>query len=302
MNNLLKLRDLTGEELLHLLDVADRLKAEQKAGGTAPLLAGKSVALMFSRQSTRTRASFQVGVHQLGGLGSFMNADTELQVANGEPLCDTARTLGRYYDAVVWRTARQRDLEEFAQFAGVPVINGMTDYAHPCQVLADLMTLRERWGSLAGRKLVYVGDGNNMANSLIVGGLLAGMQVVCACPEIGRPAADVLLFARKYGSAFAYTTDPVAAVRDADALVTDVWGNDFDDLEYRRRTMLPYQLNGKLVLAAKPDVVVLHRLPAHRGEEITNTTLEMHADSIFDAAENRLHIQKAILAMLLAGQ
>ena len=214
MNHLLKMSDLTQQELYHILDVAVQLKAAQKAGGTPPLLAGKSVALMFSKASTRTRTSFEVGVYQLGGLGNYMNAATELQASRGEPLRDTARVLGRYYDCVVWRTYRQRDLEELAEYAGVPVINGLTDYAHPCQVLADLMTIRERRGSLQGQKLCFVGDGNNMANSLIVGGLLAGMQVTCVCPPAYRPAADVLMFAHKYGAGFQLLHDPKEGVRE----------------------------------------------------------------------------------------
>lgn len=303
MDHLLKLRDLTGGQLTHLLDVADELKAAQKAGGTPALLAGKSVALLFSRQSTRTRASFEVGVYQLGGLGSYMNAATELQAACGEPLCDTARALGRYYDAVVWRTARQRDLEEFAAAAGVPVISGMTDYAHPCQVLADLMTIRERRGALAGQKLCFVGDGNNMANSLIVGGLLAGMQVACACPPGCRPAADVLMFAHQYGGAFTLTTDPAAAVRGADVVATDVWtGAPVADAAERHRLFSGFQVNSALLAGAKPDCLVLHRLPARRGEEIAAATLEAHAAEIFDETENRLHVQKAVLAVLLAGR
>ena len=222
MKNLLKMSDLTPGELTHILDVADQLKAQQKLGGTAPLLAGKTVAMLFSKASTRTRTSFEVGVYQLGGLGNYMNT-SELQAGRGEPLKDTARVLGRYYDCVVWRTYRQRDLEEFAEQAGVPVINGLTDYAHPCQVLADLMTIRERRGTLAGRKLCFVGDGGSMANSLIVGGLLAGMQVTCVCPEAYRPAADVLMLAHKYGSQFHFTSDPVEGVRDADVVATAVW-------------------------------------------------------------------------------
>ena len=223
MKHLLKMSDLTPAEVAHILDVADELKARQKAGGTEPLLKGKSVALMFSKNSTRTRTSFEVGVYQLGGLGNYMNAATELQSGRGEPLKDTARVLGRYYDCVVWRTYRQRDLEEFAEYAGVPVINGLTDYAHPCQVLADLMTIRERRGPLAGQKLCFVGDGSNMANSLIVGGLLAGMKVDCVCPHGYRPAADVLIFAHRYGSAFRLLEDPAEGVRDADAVVTAIW-------------------------------------------------------------------------------
>ena len=259
MKHLLKMGDLTPEELTHILDVADKLKADQKAGGTAPLLKGKSVALMFSKNSTRTRTSFEVGVYQLGGLGNYMNDATELQSGRGEPLKDTARVLGRYYDCVVWRTYRQRDLEEFAELAGVPVINGLTDYAHPCQVLADLMTIRERRGALEGQTLCFIGDGCSMANSLIVGCLLAGMKVRCVCPQGYRPAADVLMFAG-------------------------------------------FQVTSPLMSKARSDALLLHCLPAHRGEEISTAVFEEHADEIFTEAENRLHVQKAVLAVLLANQ
>lgn len=303
MKHLLKLSALTPAELTRILDVADQLKAQQAAGGTPPLLAGKSVALMFSKASTRTRASFAVGVGQLGGIGHYMNAATELQSVGGEPLRDTARALGRYYDCVVWRTYRQADLEEFASYAGVPVINGMTDYAHPCQVLADLMTIRERLGSLEGRKLCFVGDGGSMANSLIVGGLLAGMQVCCVCPPGYRPAADVILFAQQYPS-FQLLTDPVQGLRDADAAVTAAWScaPGTEESERRRRDFAGYQLTDALLQNAKPACLVLHSLPAHRGEEISAAVFEQHADEIFDEAENRLHVQKAILSILLAGQ
>ena len=303
MKHLLKLSALTPAELTRILDVADQLKAQQAAGGTPPLLAGKSVALMFSKASTRTRASFAVGVGQLGGMGHYMNAATELQSVGGEPLRDTARALGRYYDCVVWRTYRQADLEEFASYAGVPVINGMTDYAHPCQVLADLMTIRERLGSLEGRKLCFVGDGGSMANSLIVGGLLAGMQVCCVCPPGYRPAADVILFAQQYPS-FQLLTDPVQGLRDADAAVTAAWScaPGTEESERRRRDFAGYQLTDALLQNTKPACLVLHSLPAHRGEEISAAVFEQHAGEIFDEAENRLHVQKAILSILLAGQ
>lgn len=303
MKHLLKLSALTPAELTRILDVADQLKAQQAAGGTPPLLAGKSVALMFSKASTRTRASFAVGVGQLGGMGHYMNAATELQSVGGEPLRDTARALGRYYDCVVWRTYRQADLEEFASYAGVPVINGMTDYAHPCQVLADLMTIRERLGSLEGRKLCFVGDGGSMANSLIVGGLLAGMQVCCVCPPGYRPAADVILFAQQYPS-FQLLTDPVQGLRDADAAVTAAWScaPGTEESERRRRDFAGYQLTDALLQNAKPACLVLHSLPAHRGEEISAAVFEQHAGEIFDEAENRLHVQKAILSILLAVQ
>ena len=305
MKHLLKMSDLSPAELHHILDVAEELKAEQKAGTTPALLKGRSVALMFSKNSTRTRTSFEVGVYQLGGLGNYMNAATELQSGRGEPLKDTARVLGRYYDCVVWRTYRQCDLEEFAELAGVPVINGLTDYAHPCQVLADLMTIRERRGTLEGQKLCFIGDGCSMANSLIVGGLLAGMQVTCVCPEAYRPAADVLMLAHKYGSAFHFTSDPVEGVRDADVVATAVWNTAAPgtaESEQRLRDFVGFQLTGKLLEAAKPDAMVLHCLPAHRGEEISAAVFEQHADEIFDEAENRLHVQKAVLAILLAGK
>ena len=305
MKNLLKMSDLTPAEVAHILDVADQLKAEQKAGGNPPLLKGKSVALMFSKSSTRTRTSFEVGVYQLGGLGNYMNAATELQSGRGEPLKDTARVLGRYYDCVVWRTYRQRDLEEFAEYAGVPVINGLTDYAHPCQVLADLMTIRERRDTLEGQKLCFVGDGSSMANSLIVGGLLAGMNVTCVCPRNYRPAADVVMFAHKYGSKFQLTTDPAEGVKDADVVVTAVWNTAAPgtrESEDRLREFAGYQLTGSLLQGAKPDCMVLHCLPAHRGEEISTAVFESHADEIFAEAENRLHVQKAVLSILLAGK
>ena len=305
MKHLLKMSDLTPDEVAHILDVADELKAQQKAGGTEPLLKGKSVALMFSKNSTRTRTSFEVGVYQLGGLGNYMNAATELQSGRGEPLKDTARVLGRYYDCVVWRTYRQSDLEEFAEFAGVPVINGLTDYAHPCQVLADRMTIRERRGALAGQKLCFVGDGSNMANSLIVGGLLSGMKVDCVCPHGYRPAADVLMFAHKYGSAFRLLEDPAEGVKDADVVVTAVWNTAAprtSESESRLRDFAGFQLTSSLLKAAKPDCMVQHPLPAHRGEEIAPDVLETHADEIFDEAENRIYVEKAVLAVLLAGK
>ena len=305
MKHLLKMSDLTPGEVTHILDVADQLKAQQKAGGTPSLLAGKSVALMFSKNSTRTRNSFEVGVYQLGGLGHYMNAATELQQSGrGEPLKDTARVLGRYYDCVVWRTYRQCDLEEFAELAGVPVINGLTDYAHPCQVLADLMTIRERRGTLAGQKLCFVGDGSNMANSLIVGCLMMGMDFTIACPNGYRPSADVLFFAREYGDHFKLTTAPDEAARGADVLFTDVWtsmGME-REAEQRRRDFTGFTLDAARMALAKPDCMVQHPLPAHRGEEIAPDVLEAHADEIFDEAENRIYVEKAVLAVLLAGK
>ena len=305
MKHLLKMSDLTREELFHILDVADELKADRKAGRAHPLLAGKSLALIFAKPSTRTRASFQVGMYQLGGLAHYLNAVTEMQLGYGEAIEDTARTLGRYYDGIMIRTYKQSDAEALAQWSGVPVINGLTDYAHPCQVLADLMTIRERRGTLAGQKLCFVGDGSSMANSLIVGGLLAGMSVTCVCPRDYRPAADVVMFAHKYGEKFHLTTDPAEGVKDADVVVTAVWNTarpGTQDSEQRLRDFAGYQLTSSLLAAAKPDHMVLHCLPAHRGEEISTAVFEGHADEIFDEAENRLHVQKAVLAILLGGK
>lgn len=301
MKNLLKMSDLTPGELTHILDVADQLKAQQKLGGTAPLLAGKTVAMLFSKASTRTRTSFEVGVYQLGGLGNYMNT-SELQAGRGEPLKDTARVLGRYYDCVVWRTYRQRDLEELAELAGVPVINGLTDYAHPCQVLADLMTVREHKAVLEGLKMCYIGDGNNMANSLIVGGLKVGMSVSIACPKDYQPHKDVLDFAAQYGDKFQMTESPLEAAKNADVVLTDVWASMGQESEQKIReaAFAGFQVNDELMAVTNEGCMVQHCLPAHRGEEITAEVFEAHADEIFDEAENRLHAQKAILVKLMA--
>ena len=301
----LKLLDYTPAEIEELLDLAADLKAKKKAGiRHNDQLAGKNIALIFEKTSTRTRCSFEVAAHDLGMEVTYLDPSGS-QIGKKESIADTARVLGRYYDCVVWRTYRQSDLEEFAELAGVPVINGLTDYAHPCQVLADLMTIRERRGSLAGRKLCFVGDGSSMANSLIVGGLLAGMQVTCVCPQSYRPAADVLMFAHKYGSAFHLTADPAEGIQDADVVATAVWNTaqpGTPESEQRLRDFVGFQLTGKLLESAKPDVMVLHCLPAHRGEEISSAVFEQHAPEIFDEAENRLHVQKAVLAILLAGK
>ena len=300
----LKLLDFTPAEITALLELAAKLKADKKNGIEVQKLAGKNIALIFEKDSTRTRCSFEVAAYDQGARVTYLGPSGS-QIGHKESIKDTARVLGRYYDCVVWRTYRQRDLEELAELAGVPVINGLTDYAHPCQVLADLMTIRERRGTLAGRKLCFVGDGGSMANSLIVGGLLAGMQVTCVCPEAYRPAADVLMLAHKYGSAFHFTSDPVEGVRDADVVATAVWNTAAPgtaESEQRLRDFVGFQLTGKLLEAAKPDAMVLHCLPAHRGEEISTAVFEQHADEIFDEAENRLHVQKAVLAILLAGK
>ena len=303
MEHLLKLSSLSPAEITHILDVADEYKRLHRAGADPRDLQGKAVALMFGKNSTRTRTSLEVGIYQMGGLGTYLSAD-DLQIARGEPIQDTARVLGRYYDAIVYRTFKQSDVEALAQYSGVPVISGMTDYAHPLQVLTDLMTVRERRGTLAGLKVGFVGDGYNMANSLIVGCLMMGMHLTMACPKGYRPAADVLFFARNYGDRFRLVQDPDEAARDADVLFTDVWtsmGME-RETERRRRDFHGYTLDAARMALTRPDCLVQHPLPAHRGEEITDEILEAHAGEIFDEAENRLHVEKAVLGILLAGK
>ena len=303
MEHLLKLSSLSPAEITHILDVADEYKRLHRAGADPRDLQGKAVALMFGKNSTRTRTSLEVGISQMGGLGTYLSAD-DLQIARGEPIQDTARVLGRYYDAIVYRTFKQSDVEALALYSGVPVISGMTDYAHPLQVLTDLMTVRERRGTLAGLKAGFVGDGYNMANSLIVGCLMMGMHLTMACPKGYRPAADVLFFARNYGDRFRLVQDPDEAARDADVLFTDVWtsmGME-RETERRRRDFHGYTLDAARMALARPDCLVQHPLPAHRGEEITDEILEAHAGEIFDEAENRLHVEKAVLGILLAGK
>ena len=304
MKHLLKMSDLTREELFHILDMADELKADNKAGRKHHYLEGKTIALIFAKASTRTRTSFEVGAYQLGGLGTYLNATTEMQIGRGEPIQDTARVLGRYYDGIMIRTFKQSDVEALAQWSGIPVINGLTDYCHPCQVLADLMTIRERRGSFEGLKMCFIGDGNNMANSLIVGGLLAGMSVTAVCPKNYLPAADVLEYTKAYPGKFTLCHDPKEGAQGADILVTDVWTSmgQEEETQLRKKAFQGYQINGELLSLAKPDCMVLHCLPAHRGEEITADVFEAHADEIFDEAENRLHAQKAVMAILMGGK
>lgn len=303
MKHLLKLGGLTPQEILHFLDVADEYKRLHRAGQDPKDLQGRAVALVFAKHSTRTRASLEVGIYQMGGLGTYLSAH-DLQTARGEPIQDTARVLGRYYDAIVCRTYKQTDLDALAQYSGVPVISGMTDYAHPLQVLTDLMTVREYKGRLTGLQAGFIGDGYNMANSLIAGCLAVGMRLTVACPRGYRPAADVLRLAQGYGAAFRLVTDPDEAARDADVLFTDVWvsmGME-REAERRYRDFTGYTVDAARLALAKPDCMVQHPLPAHRGEEIAPDVLEQHAAEIFDEAENRLHIGKAVLAVLLAGK
>ena len=257
MKHLLKLGGLTPQEILHFLDVADEYKRLHRAGQDPKDLQGRAVALVFAKHSTRTRTSLEVGIYQMGGLGTYLSAH-DLQTARGEPIQDTARVLGRYYDAIVCRTYKQTDLDALAQYSGVPVISGMTDYAHPLQVLTDLMTVREYKGRLTGLQAGFIGDGYNMANSLIAGCLAVGMRLTVACPRGYRPAADVLRLAQGYGDAFRLVSDPDEAARDADVLFTDVWvsmGME-REAERRRRDFTGYTVDAARLALAKPDLFI----------------------------------------------
>jgi len=298
VKHLLKLLDLTGDEIIGLLNVADQLKYEHKHGVEHHHLKGKTLGMIFQKSSTRTRVSFEVGMYQLGGYSLFLSG-SDLQLGRGEPIEDTAKVLSRYLDGIMIRTFSQKDVEDLARYGSIPVINGLTDDFHPCQVLADLMTIREHKSVLEGLKLSFIGDGGNMANSLIVGGLKTGMRVSVATPENYRPAQSALEFAGNNDS-FTLTDDIFEAVRDADVVVTDVWASmgQEGEAEARRKAFAGYQVNHGLMKAAKPDAIVLHCLPAHRGEEITAEIIDSHPE-IFDEAENRLHAQKAVLLTLM---
>ena len=299
MKHLLKMLDLTGQDITAILDLADQLKYELKHNIRHQPLAGKTLGMIFEKASTRTRVSFEVGMYQLGGLPIFLSA-SDMQIGRGEPVQDTARVLSRYLDGIMIRTFKQSEVEALARNGSIPIINGLTDFAHPCQVLADLMTIRERRGALDGLKMCFIGDGNNMMNSLIVGCLKMKMEVAVACPADYRPAPEVLDFAQAY-PAFSITTDPLEAAVGADVVITDVWASigQEDERQKRIEAFQGYQINDKVMAAAKPDALVLHCLPAHRGEEITAEVFEAHSDEIFEEAENRLHAQKAVLVKLL---
>lgn len=298
--DLLKLLDLTREDIHEILDTADQMKFSQKHRIAHDHLKGKTLAMIFKKNSTRTRVSFEVGMYQLGGHALFLSGH-ESQIGRGEPVEDTARVLARYCDGIMIRTFAQAEVEELARKASIPVINGLTDFAHPCQVLADLMTVREKMTRLEGLKLAFVGDGNNMANSLIVGGLKCGMDVSVACPEGYDPDPVVLDFARTADRKFELVRAPADAVRDADVVITDVWASMGQEEEraVRAKTFAGYCINGELMKLTHPGCMVQHCLPAHKGEEISAEVFEAHADEIFEEAENRLHAQKAVLYLLM---
>ena len=300
MKHLLKLSDLTSEEIISLLNLADQLKYESKNGIEHHHLKGKTLGMIFQKSSTRTRVSFEVGMYQLGGSALFLS-DRDLQIGRGEPIEDTARVLSRYLDGIMIRTFQQADVDALAKFGSIPIINGLTDYAHPCQVLADLMTIREYKQSLKGLKLCFIGDGNNMANSLIVGCLKVGMKVSIACPDAYKPDSEIMAWAEKNGD-FLCTSDIMKAVEGSDVIYTDVWASmgQEDEAKLRQEAFAGYQVNHYVMSTASDNAIVLHCLPAHRGEEITAEVFEAHANEIFDEAENRLHAQKAVIVTLMS--
>lgn len=297
----LALHDYSKEELDGLLVLAKELKAKQKHGIPHRLLDGKSVALIFEKASTRTRVSFEVGVFQLGGHGLFMSAGTS-QMGRGEPIKDTARVLARYCDGIMIRTFGQEIVEEFATYSDVPVINGLTDLFHPCQIMADLQTVIEHKGGYAGLKFAWVGDGNNMANTWIEAAVILGFDLALACPQGYEPDAAVLAWAQATAPGrITLTGDPKVVVKAADVINTDVWASmgQESEQEEREKAFAGYCLDDSLVQLAQPDCIVLHCLPAHRGEEISDSVIEGKNSVVWDEAENRLHMQKAIMATLM---
>ncbi|HNU93541.1 MAG TPA: ornithine carbamoyltransferase [Bacillota bacterium] len=301
----LSIHDFTTEQVMRVMDLAALLKAEQKAGVPHPILKGKTLGMIFLKPSTRTRISFEVAIWQLGGYGLFLNAN-DLQLKRGETVADTARVLSRYLDGIMIRTFAHSDVIELAREGSIPIINGLTDLLHPCQVMADLLTGIEKFGDLRGRKLAYVGDGNNMVHSLMYGGAKVGMHVTCACPAGYEPDPAVVAEARADGAAtgarMEVVRDPKEAVRGADILYTDVWASMGQEAEHEKRVrdFQGYQINAELVDMANPDCIVMHCLPAHRGEEITDDAADGPHSVLWDEAENRLHAQKAILALTMS--
>lgn len=300
MKHLLKLQDLSQKEILDILNLADQLKFETHNGIEHHLLKGKTLGMIFQKSSTRTRVSFETGMYQLGGQALFLS-NKDLQIGRGEPVEDTARVLSRYLDGIMIRTFEQKEVEDLAEYGSIPIINGLTDYCHPCQVLADLMTIREYKKSFDGLKFCFIGDGNNMANSLIVGAITMGMECAVACPKGYEPDAEIIKWANENGK-FTCSDDILTCAKDSDILYTDVWASMGQENEKAEREKIfkSFQINDDVMAVAKDDAMVLHCLPAHREEEITAKVFEEHADEIFDEAENRLHAQKAVLVKLMA--
>ncbi|KPU62421.1 ornithine carbamoyltransferase [Thermococcus sp. EP1] len=304
--DILCLQDFTREELETILKTAEMMKIWNKIGKPHRVLEGKTLAMIFQKPSTRTRISFEVGIYQLGGYGLYLNAQ-DLQLRRGETIADTARVLSRYVDGIMARVFDHQDVVDLAKYASVPVINGLSDFSHPCQALADYMTIKEKKGKIEGLKVVYVGDGNNVAHSLMIAGTKLGANVVVATPEGYEPDAKVIKWAEQNaaesGGSFELLHDPIQAVKDADVIYTDVWASmgQEAEAEQRRKIFAPFQVNKDLVKHAKPDYIFMHCLPAHRGEEVTDDVVDSPNSVVWDEAENRLHAQKAAMALIMGG-
>ena len=305
--DLLSIHDLEIGEVALILDVAAKLKRKQKNGEPHQYLKGKTLAMLFSKASTRTRTSFEVGFFQLGGHPIYLSDDAS-QIGRGEPVKDTARVLSRFVDGIMIRTFSHDSVVELAKYATIPVINGLTDLLHPCQALTDIFTIQEKMKVLKGRKMVYVGDGNNMAHSLMYAAAKVGMNMVCACPKGYQPDPKVLAEAQEdashTGCSITVEEDVMKAVKGADVLYTDTWASMGQEEEHdaRKKIFAPYQINAELLAAARPEAIVMHCLPAYRGEEITDDVIEGPQSVVFDQAENRLHVQKAIMALLMSDE
>ncbi len=304
MKHLIDLNDLSSEDIKSLFTLAEKLKKELRAGVQHHLLKGKTLGMIFSKSSTRTRVSFEVGMYQLGGYPIFLSSN-DIQLGRGETIHDTARVLSHYIDGIMIRTFKHSDVQDLAKYGTIPVINGLTDLMHPCQILADLFTVYERKGGLKGLRMAYVGDGNNAANSLIQGCAKTGMDIAVASPAGYMCSSTIIEQARsaaaKSGSRVIITEDPWEAIKDADVVYTDTWvsmGQE-DEKEMRIKTFMPYQVNEKLFRLARKDAICLHCLPAYRGLEVTEEIIDGPNSCVFDEAENRLHVQKAIMATLM---
>ncbi|MCX7714564.1 MAG: ornithine carbamoyltransferase [Clostridia bacterium] len=304
MKDFLSLHDCTKEEITGLIKLAIKLKAEQKNGVPHPILKGKTLGMIFTKSSTRTRVSFEVGMTQLGGYPLFLSSN-DIQLGRGETIYDTAKVLSRYLDGIMIRTFSHQDVLDLAEYADIPVINALTDLLHPCQVLADLMTIYEHKGKLEELKLAYVGDGNNMAHSLMYGCAKMGMNISVATPKgyecNGEVVENAREDAKQSGCNLVITNDPVEAVKDADVVYSDTWVSMGQEAEKEERVkiFMPYQVNKELFAKAKPDAVFMHCLPAYRGYEVTEDVIDSPQSIIFDEAENRLHAQKAVMATLM---
>jgi len=302
--SLASLADLTQEEIEQILKTSELLKLQSLRGQEHPLLKGKTLGMIFEKPSTRTRVSFEVGMWQLGGYALYLSA-SDLQLGRGETIGDTARVLSRYVNGIMARVFAHQTIVDLVKYATVPVINGLSDFTHPCQGLADLFTIYEKKGHLSGLKFAYVGDGNNVAHSLIYGCSKVGMDIGLACPKGYEPDPKVVSEgreeARKRGRVVTVTNDPVEVVLGADVIYTDVWASmgKEKEREERVRVLKPYQVNAELVKRAKQDYIFMHCLPAHRGEEVTNEVADSKNSVIFDQAENRLHTQKALMALIM---